>query len=318
MSARFPWLLGYISVNIIAVWFMYDSNELIGDFAGFSLYSVDALFWAVTLIICSYFLLLMPTFQFISRIKINPINWGPRERLAGDRIGGFLILLQIGFIMFNLTTGVNIAGAGHIKTDSYFSVFWILIYADRLFFIYYGLYRDNKYFYPNLFIWLLSNLLRGWAGVFLIVLFFEWCRAYRKKKITMIRLTLLVIAVLTLYPLLALLKFMIRSSALTGMTFSAIQEGLVATYTGVDYFSLIGDGLFHIISRLQLTSYLVEVMHQSDLFKKAFSNGEFAPFWMEGFHGIVYDRVLGHARQVNIGVYFTSIYDTTTNFILGD
>lgn len=318
MSPRSPWLIVYLLSNIVAAIIIYNTGELIGDVAGNNLYSKPALIFATILVLLSYAIILKPIFNTFSRISIRGIDYRKSEAHIGEIIGKLLILLQLSFLIFNLSTGVNIAGANTIKTDNPLAIFWALVPVDMLFFVYYGLYRENKLFSPNLVVWVVSYLLRGWAGVFLFIIFFEWCRAVRTHKITLSRTAIASVFILVCYPLLSALKWLIRASAATGMTLEAIINGFGNAFRGLDYFSLIGDGVIHIISRLQVTSIVVEVMRMSDLLQSEFANAKFAPFWKEGLHGIILDRLFAGEKSMPIGVAFTQYGNFNWEFDVGN
>jgi hypothetical protein len=318
MVARLPWLLLYVFANIASACIMFATGELVGDVDGTQLYSGAALIGATTLVVFSYIFLLGPVFNTVSRIEIKKINFGDDEIKTGKRIGFALILLQIAFMAFNLTQGVNMAGSNNERAGGLLSMVFVLLPSDALFIIYYGFYRNNKYFYPNLAVWLLSNVLRGWAGVFLFLVFVEWCRAFRRKKITVGGCLFSLSIVLVLYPILTNLKWLIRLSASSSLSLSSIFESLIDNFGTKDYFSFIWDGVTHILFRLQTTSLVVEVMRMRNLLQSEFANGNFVPFWLEGLHGIIIDRFFSGERSMPVGVAFTQYLETDWQFNVGD
>ena len=318
MNPRLPWLWLYVLINIIAALIMIDSGELIGDLKGIHLYSQSALLWATVLVIASYLAILGPVFNFISRMKIQRFSYKVDESALGRRLGLLLAVLQIFYIIFNLSTNVNIAGSNTARTDSYFSILWVLFPVDALFLIYYGTYRDNKYFYPNLAIWVISNTLRGWGGIFLTIIFFEWCRAVYNKKVKVSWVVIVGLLVIAIYPLLLNLKWLVRDSVATGLSLEALTEGFLDVFESADYLALMGDGLAHLVGRLQSVSVVVDVMRLSDLLQEKFAAGEFAPFWKEGLHGILFDRLFASEKQMLIGVAFTGYENFGFNYKMGD
>ena len=181
-NPRSPWLLFYIVVNVTAGIIIFNTSMLIGDLSEVQLHSTNILLLSVFIVIFSYFIFLVPIFGFFSRIKVRALKFRIDENLIGQRIGLTILFLQILYLIFNLASGVNIAGSNNARSDSVISLIWILIPVDLLFVIYYGLYREDRYFYSNLSLWLLSNFLRGWSGVFLVVVFMEWCRRFRRNQ----------------------------------------------------------------------------------------------------------------------------------------
>lgn len=318
MNPRIPWLALFLIVNVIAALIIYNTGELIGDLSEIELHSVSALFWATCLVIASFLVVLGLFFDFISKIRIRQIAFRIDSTRLGRRIGIFLLILQLLYLVFNLASGVNIAGSNNERGNSSLAFVWILVPVDMLFMIYYGLYRDSRYFYPNLAFWLASNLLRGWTGVFLTVIFLEWCRTVRGGQFSPFRFFTIGVIVLLSYPLLSNLKWIIRSSAGAGLSVDGIIDGFSTHLEATDYWNLVGYGINHIIGRLQSVAYVVDVMRLSDFLQDKFATGDFVPFWMEGLHGIIYERVFYGARPTYIGVAYTSYQDFGFAYDVGD
>lgn len=304
LQPRLAWLAVYVAVNIIGAVIMHSSGMLIGDTLGNPLYSVGALWVAAIAVVCSYILILGPLFSFFSNIQVAPLRVAVPDAEMGARIGRVLLVLQIIFACFNLATGVNIAGSNTVKTDSVFAMFWVLVPVDILFFIYYGKYRDNKYFWVNALVWVVSNMLRGWAGMYLFILFFEWCRAVKRGRVRVKHVVITAILVVVLYPVFTNLKWLFRLSA-TGVPLGDLATTLFDNASQLDFFALLGEGVGHIVGRLQVTSLVVEVIHLRDFLQAKFAAGEFMGFWSEGLHGIIYDRLFSAQKSVSIGVAFT-------------
>jgi len=315
---RFLLLVLYVAVNIAAAIIIFNTGELLGDAAGRQLYKEEALLWATVLTVSSYLIILGPLFNAISKIKVKQPDWGQKDVELGARIGKLLFLLQAGFMAFNLLTGLNIAGSGNIRTESSLSFFWVLMPVDALFLIYYGTYRESRHFYPNILIYIVSNLLRGWTGFFMFILFIEWCRAARAKKLSMPLVISIGLVVVLLYPMLSNLKWIIRASTTIELTMDGLMEGFVALFDSADYIQLVWSGLLHLISRLQSVSLVVETMRMSDFLQAEFAKGLIQPFWKEGLHGIVYDRLFSSEKVWPIGIKFTEYEYEYGLFEVGD
>lgn len=304
-QVRRPWLLMYVVVNLIAACFMFDSGELVGDLVGKPLYSVAALVWALILVVSSYYLILGPLFNFLVRMKVKPLVLRADDEALGRKIGTILLLLQCAYFAFNTVNGVNMAGA-EVQQDSVpFAMFWVFLPVDTMIVVYYGCYRNNRMFYPNLLVWLISNLARGWSGMFLFVIFFEWCRMARGGRVKWGRILAVGAVVVVCYPVLINLKWIIRASSQAGIGLAEVQEGLSAMFASADYLTLIGDGLMQIVGRFQTTANVVEVMRIRELLQDEYGAGQFTPFWREGLHGIALERLYFGARSVPIGIAFT-------------
>lgn len=285
MAPRHHWLILYVVINIAAAIIMANSGELMGDVEGNSLYSMQVLVWATIAVISSYLVILGPLFTFLTRLKINKLKFNYDEGKTGEQIGKLLLILSSGYMIYNIYTGGNIAGNVSITMNNPLRVIWVLFPTDALFVIYYGVYRENKFFYPNLIIWLVSNLLRGWAGMFLFVIFFEWCRGVRNKKITVIRTVAFFMIVIILNPILTAVKFLIRSSSRIDLSFLSVKEVLLDSAMKMNFSTVLWESLSALIARLQVTSVLIEVIRIRHFLQNEFMSGKFSPFWMEGMHG---------------------------------
>ena len=316
VSPRTPWVAGYIFSNIVGVLIMLTTGKLIGDSAGGVVENEMALLWAMALLVFTYFFMLIPVFNFIWKIKVKATRFCVPEDVLGKRIGLFLFILQVGYALFNYINGVNTAGS-IAKTDSPFSVFFVLFPVDALFLIYYGVFRENRYFYPNLMVWVASNILRGWSGIFLFIIFFEWCRGVRNKKVTLLLTAFCVLGLLFVYPAIFNVKMAIRAAGEGGLDFNEIISIFAVTFTREDFFLLMGDGVFSLISRIQIASILVEVIRLKDTLQLEFLNANFSPFWLEGLHGVIIDRVTG-GGLISISAKFPEYANFPGNYELGE
>jgi len=317
MKVRRPWFWLFVGANVVGAYVMLDTGELIGDAAGRPLHSVAALYLAVLLVLLSYWLILGPLFNALMRVRVKPVQLAVDEGMLGSRLGKLLLALQITYFLFNIAYGVNTAGSANSGESVPFALFWVFVPVDALMVIYYGYYRDNRLFYPNVIVWTVSNLARGWSGIFLFIIFFEWCRAGRRGAIRKGRVALLGLLVIVLYPVLINLKWIMRASAQTNLGFAEVADGFAAVLETEAYTSLVGDGLMQIVGRLQTTSSVVEVIRLRDLLQDEFAMGRFTPFWLEGLHGIVYDRLMHGVKSMPIGVAFTEYALLDTRLELG-
>lgn len=167
-------------------------------------------------------------------------------------------------------------------------------------------------------IWLLSNALRGWSGVFLLVIFFDWCRAAHKRRLVIGRIMIIGVLIIVFYLLLSNFKWIMRASSATGFSLDTLIDGFANNLEANDYLVLIGNGLTHLLGRIQTTSILVDVFRLSDLLQEKFSTGEFAPFWKEDLHDYLFDRLFSSGNQQLIGVAFTKYESFGFDCTVGD
>jgi hypothetical protein len=317
------WLYIYIAVNIIAFFIMYNTGLSLGDTKDDPIYNKEILAIASLIVIVSYFVILKPVFNFLIKIRVKRIfNVAPKvsmERQAKTDIiiGVVVLLIEVLYMMFNITEGVNTAGTGTVKSASAWSLFWVLFQADGVFMVYYSFYRNNPLFKYNLTAYLISNILRGWSGMFLFVIFMEWCLAVRNKKIKIYKMAIVSLVFLVLYPLLLNMKWVIRSFEGDSSNLPLFYELFMANLVKYDYSEWLMGGLEQVVSRLQQTSILMEVIHFKDILNEEFNRGAILPFWSDGVLQIGFRRLMGITAPPNIGVAFTDHLHPKEAFDLG-
>lgn len=314
---KIAWLLLYVFVNIVATIIMLTTGQLIGDAAGNRVYNTDILLLASFLVVFSYIFFLVGVYGGICKCHIKKINFGVSEDALYSKIGIFLIVFQILFMLFNLSSGVNVAGSNNLKVGGFSSIFWALMPVDALFLIYYGVARDNKYFRINLLIYLVSNVSRGWAGVFLIVAFMEWCWAYRNQRIKFKYILPLFVVFLLFYPILNAIKFYIRTNP-NEFSLIGFLDVFDSNFGNISYVDSVYLGVLHVVERIQTVSILAMVIQLKDFLYIGYLNGEFSPFWWEGLHGIVFDRLLGNSNNIPFSVAFTKYGSFNWDFEIGN
>jgi hypothetical protein len=312
------WLVFFILVNIISGFLMYKTGLLVGDLESLKLYDVSVLIYSLILVILCYYFYLFIFFNWVTKLKIHRIFSIAQPNKRSDKLFSYLIaLLQVFYVIFNISTGVNTAGALNIKTDSLWSFFWVLVPIDTLFLVYYGFHRDSPYFKYNIFLFVISNLIRGWTGVFFFIAFFEWCRAYRLNKINFIKLSVYGIIVVALYPFILNFKWVIRSLSGDTSNLSGIFRLFTDTLSNTGYAELFQQGITQLTGRLQQTSVLIEIIHNKTLLQTEFEKGNFLPFWSDGLPQLIYRKLLGISAPPNIGIAITNYLLPDTSFELG-
>ena len=305
---RHSWLALYVAINVIATYIMLRSRELIGDAKG-GTFQEDGVLFAAFLIIGLYIILLWPVFNYLYRIKVAPFKLTCSDVVIGDRVGWLVLVLQLLYMASNLFYGLNIAGAGNIQSGNKLTYIFILLDPDYLFFIYYGIYRENKLFVPNLVVYMASNLLRGWNGMFLFILFFETCRSYRSGLLTAKKLTLILVISVAFYPIVSSFKWAIRANAFSKTNVIEIIPNVIDQLGTAEVGELLIDGIEHMVSRLQSVSLLADVMQRSSQLQADFDANKILPFWLEGLHGLIYDRLLlgnifSGGERMSVGVIY--------------
>ncbi|WP_199052849.1 oligosaccharide repeat unit polymerase [Aquitalea sp. ASV15] len=310
------WLLIYIISNMVAATIIFFTGMLVGDFEGVPFEDDFLLLFSLAIILISYWFFLGPLFSWVKRFKVDGNRGNTCNRNEKYLFGIVLFFMQIGFMAFNLLEGVNAAGSGGAVSNSPFAIIWVIFPVDMLFVIYYPLCRYEKMFKFNLIIWLVSNLQRGWSGVFIILMFFELGILAKKGKLSISRVSIVGVGVLILYPFVIASKWVIRSFSKVGFDFFDMSTGLVRAFSEIDYVAALSEGFLHLIGRLQTVSALIETIVIRKTLSHAFDAGSFLPFWKEGLFGLLYDKVFSVGKIMTLGVYFTQY--TGPNNAIGD
>lgn len=314
---RLIWLIFYIAVNLIFLIAIHHQNQLFGENANVVINSDTPVFTIGSLVIFTYIFFNGFLFYSIKKIKVNKILKIFHNESVSNKIGIILLILQILFIAYFLSTNTYVAGS-NVRDDSILSLLWVLIPVDILFYIYYGIYRDQKLFFPNLIIWLLSSFLRGWTGVLLTVLFFESCRRFRSGTLNFSKILKYSILIIFLYPPLYLTKLYIRSfgsMGFSGLVFSFDIDNFLYFFNSLSLFDSITLSLTQIFERLQIISSAVAIYQYSSNLYSDLNHGLIYPMWMEGIHGIAIDRIFGGPVLQNLGVSFAQYLDPLSSDI---
>lgn len=293
-NPRGSWLGLYLAINILSAYIIYNGNVLLGESQELQLHDQNSVFAALLMVLCTYVGLLAVILPAFLKLKISrPQTFC----LRSDRATGItLLILQVLFIVFFTVTGTFVAGSAE-RSENPLSAFWVIISVDSLFFIYYGFYRDSKLFWPNLIIAIVSNVLRGWTGIFSIVAFMESARLMRSGKMNM-RLVLTAILLLTVFfPLIQFVKLQIRHMVSSGLAHDVsllqLTSQAIFSIQMSDYLNIMANSGQQIIARLHLVSSTIAVQQNVDFFTHSIESSTITPFWKEGIYGIAYDRILG-------------------------
>jgi len=311
--------LSLIIINIIAFLIMAQTGELIGDVKGNKVYDYNALLISAFLVCSSYVVILFILFPLLLKVKFPKINFKNEDKF-NPRISIILIILQVSFLVFSLSNGVNIAGSGNVKTSSIFSVFWVFFPIDLFFVIYYGFCRHTKLFKTNLLIAVTSSLVRGRADIFLLILFFEVSKKIRNKELPIKKLLAVCGIILMFYPILLAIKFAFRlylgETGDQSLDYYFLE--LMSNSQEEGYFHAFYLGIEQLIGRLQTVSIVTEIYRFSDALQAIYYQGGFYPFWYEGLHGIILDQVFGEPRNMPLGTAFTGVGNFNWEFNVGD
>lgn len=306
-APRSVWLVFYIIINAVYCMLIEEFGRLYGEANIVQISDRTPVILVLFLLIGSYIFFNVLLFNFLSRIKVSSIKLKSDAEYCANKIGVILAALQALFVMYFTLTGTYVAG-NVARDSSLLSYFWVLLPVDVLFIIYYGVYRDSKYFKLNLIICLMSSILRGWTGVFLMVIFFESCRLFRKGSIKLRHLVIASVVLVVGYPVLYFGKLFVR--------FYAFQPNGVASYIAMldsyGFWDMIGISLGQVFDRFQLISSSVAVYQIAPTLRESFYRGDFFPFWLEGIHGIALYKIFGLGQILNIGQAIAQYFDPSS------
>jgi len=299
-SPRGIWLGLFVFINIVCAIVIVSTHQLMGETAGLFLVDAGVVFPITLVVIACYAILLGVVYPLLCRIKVAPsaINTDRTDRAVSIS----LFSLQLAFIAFFTITGTFGAGST-TRSESVWSMFWVLISVDSLFCIYYGFYRNSRLFWPNLAIAIISNLLRGWSGIFILIAFMESARMIRAGKFSFGKALLMGLGGMLLYPALYAVKLQVRLMSSTGaeIDFLAMLEQVFSTLRPSDYGDLLVMAILQIFERLHHVSNLIVVYQNANVFSHYLEAGQMMPFWMEGIHGLAIYRITGITPLADFG-----------------
>jgi hypothetical protein len=301
LNPRVAWVSLFCVINLVCGIVIYCTRKLLGEASSLSLEHRGVVPWITLLLILSYIVPLLIVFPLFSKIKIHPIRYSKHD--LGNAVGVLCLILQLAYIAFFLATGTGVAGSMN-RSDSSFSIFWVLLNQDSLFFIYYGFYRSKRMFWPILVVSIISNLLRGWNGIFIVILFMESCHLMRAGRLRIKHVLLGTGFVVVCYPFIWALKWEVRAVLAQGVKIndlSAIMTGIVGSLGASGVLQFAGLALLGLLARIQLVSDVVVVFQNSHVLAGEIAHGIVNPFWREGLLGLTLDRLLG-IRTPDLGV----------------
>ncbi|UMZ10253.1 oligosaccharide repeat unit polymerase [Pseudomonas sp. MPFS] len=189
--------------------------------------------------------------------------------------GGGIFAYQTLYLINSLYFGVNTAGVQD-EIKSPFQFLFTLFDPDTLFLVIVISLRSPRLFWVNTGLYLISTVIRGWAGAFVIVPILLLCRYYpvRVKLSSIFFLVGSSIIILLTSPFIIEAKWLIRSGAELGQAISNVLERgyLESLYSTLEY----------IFRRFQMFGHVAILVENSDITAEAYNNNEFIPYWADG------------------------------------
>jgi len=200
-----------------------------------------------------------------------------------DRVLGWIVLsVQIVFLSFLTVGGVTLQ---LLKTEaSSATYFQALFVPDYLFLVYYPLGRTSRLFFPNLALYLLSTLLRGNAGGFIFLIFFELLFSFKRSNWLLFKIAFLSLVFLS--PFIYETRNLIRAASTEYMLDTPATE-LLSTifknaYVDIHLVDALLDMMSAVFMRLAHLPNPVVIFDHLDEFWMGDAKGRFLAFIFEG------------------------------------
>lgn len=244
-------------------------------------YNVDSGLMLQALLFQSISLLLViivyEVYKRKSKFKLIEING------YGDLAGWILLLYQISYILLAIFFGVGVVGREDVGISGIILSLVNFFSADAIFFIVGSQLKSNKMFRVNLGIYLVSSIVRGWLGGFLIAFFIYLCRerhlAISIKSLFVYIFTAIFIFLLS--PVLIDLKFAIRNEVKLDLDFTNYSEKIEFA---TDY----------LLSRFQHVGHIYLILDKEDYYYQAYKDSRIRSFLLEGnVQYSIYNKLIG-------------------------
>jgi len=268
----------YIASNIFsAVSALLNSGKFTGsDFEEFG-FETSSLLLNLYLVVIFYLLALL-LYRSLQR-KSDSALPSNRDVVV---LGWIAFIVQFIYMLCLTTGGVSLQ---QLKNEpSFATYFQTLFVPDYIFLAYYALGRESRLFYPNLVLYLISTLLRGLAGGFIFLIFFELLLSFKRSKWLFFKI--LIWSLVICSPFIYETRKLIRAAPPDYFLKTSISEHLIYIFNNAYMHINILDALFDmtniVFMRLQHLSSPVMIFDHLDDFWLGDAKGRFLSFFFEG------------------------------------
>lgn len=276
-----PFYLCVILYTLSNVTYALTAIASRGMLIEFYYYNVDSGLMLQALLFQSISLLLIiivyEVYKRKSKFKIVELNG------YGDLAGWILLLYQTLYILLAIFFGVGVVGREDVGIGGIILSLVSFFSADAIFFIVGSQLKSNKMFRINLGIYLISSLVRGWLGGFLIAFFIYLCRK-RYLAISIKSLFVYIfgaVFIFLLSPVLIDLKFAIRNEVKLDLDFTNYSEKIEFA---TDY----------LLSRFQHVGHVYLILGKEDYYYQAYKDSQIRSFFLEGnVQYSIYNKLIG-------------------------
>lgn len=230
--------------------------------------------FAEIILILIFLFLLNLTQSFAIRHKISFLS--KREK----QFGIVVLLLQIGFLFFNIVYGAGIAGEMADVNNPIKYVF-IIFQIDYLAIVFLAFSKRKGHFALNAVIYLLSNSFRGWvAGAILNLAVVLLIRFYEEKRIPLKNFVVLVAIIVLSSPIVMQIKDVTRAARGDALAAAEFIDGQNDKKNALES---IEDGAGRTFYRLQHISETYFLVENITAIQENYQNNKITPFYMDGF-----------------------------------
>ena len=301
---RYIWLIAYIILNLFYYFLILNNNVLYGEVKDVIISDRTNIFLILLLLLISYLYFNFFLVDFSHRIPSFPIKFIPSNNQV-NIISILVLTIQILFFIYIILSGTRVAGSA-LRDESILSKVWVLVPIDVIFLLYYSTYRSCRYYYLNLLVYICSNLLRGWSGMFLTIIFIESCRRFRLNQISLKGVLIFSLFIILIYPVIYYFKLYLRYKSID----SSMLDSFVLDLNTSDILSIFYISISQIGDRLQLLSSAISTYEMSESLNHAIAIGKIHPFWLEGIHGVAIDRLFFNTNnRLSIGEEISTLLD---------
>lgn len=286
----------YLAFNINTCIKTIQEGVLQDEFSGFAAPSAMVCVMLLIGIALSYLLVQFLLFDSLCLAgRSRPLRSDFFELPA--QIHVMVLLLMVAQMWFQLSTGSGIAGSAE-KTDSPLRYLIYGIPIDMIALIYLAAADDRRLYKANIAVYLLSSLARGWSSG---LLFLVCIAAIRSKgiRISMRMLLTVGLTVVVVAPLILVLRFVTRDSALQIADVDAVLD-LVLDGQNL-YLYILG----FVSDRLQHFTSVAHLFESRDVIGAALDAGEIRPFFLNGPWPYSLASVFGHQLAPELNWWLT-------------
>ena len=280
---RSIWLGLYLLPAIFSTIVFCITDKLDGDLIGYKVSGANIVIVASFAVLISYLVWMVPIFRYFENLyrrkqmKSMDVSLINRD---GSSLAYLVFLVQLGYLLFNLSYGVNVAGS-KATSDSWLRFIFYFFVPDWLFIVYYSIYRKTPGFLPNLLLYIGSNVVRGWFGMWIIILFLEGAYRVQEREFNLkVYLPSITLGFVTL-PFFYQLKLEIRSAIDASLAPFDLINKVIQNIIDVGWTTAFIDSIWPVIMRFQHVSNVVGIIEKSSELSRDVGS-EFTYFFMEG------------------------------------